>query len=184
MTPQDVLVADRQVTIKQLALAGIEQFVVRAPIDCTARPKAVAPYSGRGRHPKQGSIVRPLPRRYRGKTIASTEPNRREQFLYQGPTLQGEFWDELVVAGCALVFCCCVIRDPRYKAPWVLLTSLAVPGESLGRLYRDRWPIEQIPLWAKQITRAGTGTRVAVARLCIPRRVVIVCPSCACGREP
>lgn len=151
MTPQDVLVADRQVTIQHLSRAGIEQFVVRAPVDFTARTKQIAPYCGRGRPPKQGSIVRPLPRRYRGKTIASTEPNRREQFVYQGHTLQVEFWDNLVVADSALVFCCCVIRDPRYKTPWVLLTSLSVSGESLWRLYRDRWPIEQVPLAAKQM---------------------------------
>ena len=151
MTPQDVLVADRQVTIQHLDRAGISQFVVRAPIDFTARTKEIAPYSGRGRYPKQGSIVRPLARRYRGKTIASTPPNRREQFVYQGRTLQVEFWDNLVVGDSALVFGCSVIRDPRYKAPWVLLTSLSVSGESLWRLYRDRWPIEQVPLAAKQM---------------------------------
>ena len=151
MRQEDVLIADRQVTIAQLAHAGIERFVVRAAVDFTARSKAVAPYCGRGRYPKQGSIVRPLPRTYRGKTIASTEPNRREQFVYQGRVLHVEFWDELVVAGCALVFGCCVIRDPRYKAPWVLLTNLSVSGESLWRLYRDRWPIEQVPLAAKQM---------------------------------
>ncbi|HZG46574.1 MAG TPA: hypothetical protein VEZ41_09980, partial [Allosphingosinicella sp.] len=151
MRAQDVLIADRQVTIGHLCRAGIERFVVRAAVDFTARTKQIAPYGGRGRYPKQGSIVRPLPRRYRGKTIAATEPNRREQFLYQGRTLQVEFWDELVVEGCAVVFGCCVIRDPRYKTPWVLLTSLSVSGESLWRLYRDRWPIEQVPLAAKQM---------------------------------
>jgi hypothetical protein len=151
MTPQDVLVADRQVSIKHLRLAGIEQFVVRAPVDFTARTKQIAPYSGRGRPPKQGSLVRPLARTYRGKTIASTQPHRREQFLYQGRRMQVEFWDDLVVGDSALVFCCCVIRDPRYKTPWVLLTRLSVSGESLWRLYRDRWPIEQIPLCAKQM---------------------------------
>ena len=151
MRHQDVLIADRQVTIQYLSRAGISQFVVRAPIDFAARTQAVAPYSGRGRYPKQGSIVRPLPRRYRGKSIASTQPNRREQFVYQGRTLQVEFWDNLVVGESALVFCCCVIRDPRYKVPWVLLTSLSVSGESLWRLYRDRWPIEQVPLAAKQM---------------------------------
>jgi hypothetical protein len=151
MRPQDVLIADRQVSIKHLSQAGIEQFVVRAPIDFTARTREIASYSGRGRYPKQGSIVRPLPRKYRGKTIASTAPNRRELFVYQGRSLQVEFWDNLVVGDSAVVFCCCVIRDPRYKQPWVLLTSLTVSGESLWRLYRDRWPIEQVPLSAKQM---------------------------------
>ncbi len=151
MRQEDVLIADRQVAIAHLAQAGISQFVVRAAVDFTARTREVAPYSGRGRHPKQGSIVRPLARSYRGKTIAATEPTRREQFVYQGRVLQVAFWEDLVVAGCALVFRCCVIRDPRYQTPWVLLTSLSVSGESLWRLYRERWPIEQVPLAAKQM---------------------------------
>jgi hypothetical protein len=151
MQAQDVLVADRQVTMAHLSRAGIEQFVVRAPVDFTARTQQIAPYSGRGRYPKQGSIVRPLPRQYRGKTIAATQPDRREQFVYQGRVLQVAFFDGLVVAGCAVEFGCCVIRDPRYKVPWVLLTSLSVSGESLWRLYRDRWPVEQVPLAAKQM---------------------------------
>ena len=156
MKPEDVLVADRQVTIKHLAQAGIGAFVVRAPIDFTARTRAVAPYSGRGRPCQRGAIVRPLARTYRGKTIAATSSHRRDQFVYEGRTLRVEFWDDLVVANAAaldsaLVFRCCVIWDPRYKHPWVLLTRLDVCGESLWRLYRDRWPIEQIPLSGKQL---------------------------------
>ena len=155
MTPRDVLIADRQVTIKHLAETGIGQFVVRAPMDFTARTKEIPAYCGRGRYPQRGRLVRPLPRRYRGKTIASTEPNRRERFVHRGRTMQVAFWDDLVVSesasDCALVFRCCVIWDPRYKHPWVLLTTLDVCGESLWRLYRDRWPIEQVPLAAKQL---------------------------------
>jgi len=151
MTAQDVLIADRQVTIGHLSRAGIEQFVVRAPVDFTARTKEIAPYAGRGRYPTQGSIVRPLPRTYRGKTIAATQPDRREQFVSEGRTFQVAFWDELVVEGGAVVFHCCVVQDPRYKNPWVLLTNLCVSGESVWRLYRERWPIEQVPLAAKQM---------------------------------
>ncbi len=158
MRPWDVLVGDRQIKIKHLAEAGIERFVVRAPIDFTARTKEPPPYCGRGRHPKRGVTVRPLPRTYRGKTIAATEPDRREQFVYQGRTLLAQFWDNLVVAdwpsdGPSLVFGCCVIVDPRYKAPWVLVTRLPtrVSAEALWRLYKDRWPVEQMPLAAKQM---------------------------------
>ena len=110
MSKQDVLIADPQVKIAHLAAAGIEHFVVRAAIDFTARTKEIPAYAGRGRYAKQGSIVRPLPRRYQGKSIASTEPGRREQFVYQGRSLQVELWDGLVTAECPLVFCCCVIR--------------------------------------------------------------------------
>jgi hypothetical protein len=47
-----------------------------------------------------------------------------------------------------------VIQDPRYKQPLVLLTDLNVSAYALWRLYRDRWPIEQIPLSAKQMLGA------------------------------
>lgn len=43
-----------------------------------------------------------------------------------------------------------VIRDPRHKQPWVLITSLKLSGYALWQLYQARWPIEQVPLVAKQ----------------------------------
>lgn len=116
MRDKDVLVADRQVSVKHLAEAGIERFVVRAPVDFTARTQEVAPYAGRGRYPKQGSIVRPLARTYKGRLIAATKPDRSQSFLSHGRRLEAQFWDDLVLAGCCVVFCCCVIRDPRYKS--------------------------------------------------------------------
>ena len=158
MGPWDVLVGDRQVRIKHLAEAGVERFVVRAPVDFTARTKEPPPYCGRGRYPKHGAVVRPLPRTYRGRTIAATTPERTEQFVYQGRVLQARLWDNLVVADCpSLVFGCCVIEDPRYKQPWVLVSRLPqetkepVSAETLWHLYKDRWPVEQVPLAAKQL---------------------------------
>jgi len=47
-----------------------------------------------------------------------------------------------------------VIYDPRYKQPLILLTDLDVSAFALSHLYRDRWPIEQIPLSAKQMLGA------------------------------
>lgn len=154
MEPWDVLVADRQVRVKHLAEAGVERFVVRAAVDFTARTKEPPAYRGRGRYPKHGVVVRPLPRTYRGKTIAATLPERQEQFIYQGRTLQAQLWDNLVVPDCpSQVFNCCVIRDPRYQQPWVLVSRLprCVSAQTLWHLYKDRWPVEQVPLAAKQM---------------------------------
>ena len=49
---------------------------------------------------------------------------------------------------------CVVIQDPRYRAPLVLVTNLAVSAHAVWGLYRDRWPVEQAPLAAKQMLGA------------------------------
>ena len=49
------------------------------------------------------------------------------------------------------VFHVAVIHDPRFKSPWVLVSSLKLSGITLWHLYSDRWPIEQVPLVAKQM---------------------------------
>ena len=47
-----------------------------------------------------------------------------------------------------------VIRHPRYKNPLVLASDLPITAYAIWRLYRDRWPIEQAPLAAKQMLGA------------------------------
>jgi hypothetical protein len=47
------------------------------------------------------------------------------------------------------------IHDPRYPQPWLLVTPLALPARAVRDLYRDRWPIEQVPLAAKQMLGAA-----------------------------
>lgn len=49
---------------------------------------------------------------------------------------------------------CVVIHAPRYKRPLVLTTNLSVSAYALWRLYKERWPIEQLPLAAKQMLGA------------------------------
>ena len=54
----------------------------------------------------------------------------------------------------AAAFRCVVIHDPRYQKPGVLVTNLPVSAYALWCLSRDRWPIEQMPLAAKQMLGA------------------------------
>ena len=54
----------------------------------------------------------------------------------------------------AAAFRCVVIHDPRYQEPLVVATNLPVSAYALWRLYRDRWPVEQLPLAAKQMVGA------------------------------
>jgi len=99
--------------------------------------------------------VRPLARKRKGKTIEATPFDREETWQADGRTLRARFWLNLVTTDTPVsdenkVFQVVVIHDPRYKQPWVLITSLKLSGYALWRLYRARWPIEQVPLVAKQ----------------------------------
>ena len=44
-----------------------------------------------------------------------------------------------------------VFYDPAYQDPLVLATNVALKPESVFALYLDRWPVEQVPLAAKQM---------------------------------
>jgi hypothetical protein len=151
MFSPDGRVGDSQVKISQLFEAKVTKFVVRGAVDMKARTKEVAPWTGKGRKPTKGSLVRPLSRKYNEKVIPATKPTRTETFCYQGRTLQAERFENLVVDNCPLVFHAIVIRDPRYKTPWLLLTNLPDSSEIIFLLYCSRWKIEQIPQTGKQM---------------------------------
>ena len=55
----------------------------------------------------------------------------------------------------APTFSVVVIHDPRYNEPLLLATPLPIPAQQVRALYQDRWPIEQIPLAAKQMLGAS-----------------------------
>src|SRR5215470_4869895 len=112
--------------------------------------------------PTKGSVVRPLPRTYKQHTLAATPPDRRE--IWQGGPPQApciicaQFWDNLVLPEAppdAPPFTCMVIRDPRFAAPLLLNTPLPLSGAQTQATYRDRWPVEGLPLWATQMLGAA-----------------------------
>jgi len=151
MQKEDVLIADRQVKVSHLHQENIRHFVIRGAIDFTAREATIPVKTGRGRKPTHGRIVRPLARTYRTNKIEATQAHREESFTYQGRTLTASWFVNLVVKDCSLCFHCVVIRDPKYKQPWVLLTDLQESGETIFHLYRSRWKIEQLPQTGKQL---------------------------------
>ena len=85
----------------------------------------------------------------------------------------------------APAFRCVVIHDPRYKEPLVLATTLPVSAEALWRLYRDRWPIEQVPLAAKQMLGAHRAFVFGEREPPSPARVGALGRQClgVCGRH-
>lgn len=151
MRASDVLIVDRQVKVTHLHQAGVKRFVVRGAIDMTARTEQNAPYCGHGPHPKQGSIVRPLARQYKDNVIEATKADSEETFRFQGRILKVQYFRNLVVKDCPLVFHVVVVHDPKYTKPWVLVTDLTDCGEVIFHLYRSRWKVEQIPQTGKQL---------------------------------
>src|SRR5216683_6340482 len=153
----EVLVVDAGFGVAALLTEGVPRFVARVARNFTARRNSLPAYPGRGRRPASGERVRPLPRTHKGRTIAASPPDATAQWVVAGRTIQAQIWDHLVLSTAkpgAAAFRCAVIHDPRYQEPWVLATNLPVSAYALWCLYRDRWPIEQMPLAAKQMLGA------------------------------
>jgi hypothetical protein len=157
LQPDAVLVVDAGFGMADLLTSAVPRFVAHVARNFTARRNRLPPYKGRGRCPLYGERVRPLPRKRQGKRLAATPPDATAQWMVAGRRIRAQVWDDLVLADAkpgATAFRCVVIHDPRYHAPWVIATNLPVSAYALWRLYRDRWPIEQAPLAAKQMLGA------------------------------
>jgi hypothetical protein len=158
LAPDDVLVVDREFGVAGLQAAGVRRFVARLDANCTARRATPPPYGGRGRRPTRGLLVRPLPRQRQGRLIAATPPDEVTTWTDGTTVVRAEVWTDLVVpdaAPASPTFTIIAIHDPRHQEPLVLATPLAVPPQVAGALYGDRWPIEHLPLAAKQMLGAG-----------------------------
>ncbi len=157
LQPDEVLVVDAGFGVAALLSRGVPRFVARVARNFTARRNSLPAYKGRGRCPAYGERVRPLPRTRKGKTMAATPSDATAQWVVAGRTIQAQVWENLVLSTAkpgAPAFRCAVIHDPRYQEPLVLATTLPVSAYALWCLYRDRWPVEQLPLAAKQMLGA------------------------------
>jgi hypothetical protein len=160
--PTDVLVMDREFTVGQVQAVGATVWVTRLLKNVTARRADPPAYGGRGRPPKYGDLVRPLARRRKGQEIAATEPDQVITWSEHGNdgdrTLRAEQWTGLVLPDAAPggpTFTVVAISDPAYTEPLLVATPLALTPQVLRELYRDRWPVEQLPLAAKQMLGAA-----------------------------
>lgn len=151
----EMAVLDAGFKVKAVQAAGLSRFVIRGAKNFAARRNTLPPYTGRGRKPECGELVRPLARKRKGRTIAATPPDRVETWQADGRLLRAQYWYDLVTTDTKAdpgnaVFHVAVIHDARFKEPWVLISPLKLSGHTLWRLYQARWPIEQVPLVAKQ----------------------------------
>jgi hypothetical protein len=154
LAPDEAAVVDRGFSLRKVQTAQVPRWICRVPKNFTARRATPPTYGGKGRRPSRGVIVRPLARKHKTKTLAATPPDRTETFFLAGRTLRVERWENLcaVTAGTSPeIFQCLVVYDPAYKEPWVLATNLVLSAGDARAFYHARWPIEQVPLTAKQL---------------------------------
>lgn len=159
LTDKDIAVIDAGVKLADVHASGLERFLLRLATNFTACRNQPLPYGGKGRRPVYGEKIRPLERSYKGKVIAASAPDRVEAWVEDGVALRAEIWDDLILPGVvpgpqAKTFRVYAIYDPDYKTPWLLATSLNLMPATVRAIYRDRWPVEQIPLSAKQMVGA------------------------------
>jgi hypothetical protein len=155
----EIIVVDAGVKVTDMEAAGIEHYVLRLAKNFTARRNYIPEYKGKGRRPEYGKIVRPLARTRKGKRIEASAPD--EVFTYQedGKTIRVEIWHDLVLTDTKpdednKTFDVYVFKDPDFKEPWVLATPVKLQAPSVRAIYRDRWPVEQVPLSAKHMVGA------------------------------
>jgi hypothetical protein len=158
----DVLVTDREFTVGQVQAAGATVWVTRLLKNVTARRAEPPPYPGRGRPARYGDLVRPLARRRQEREIPATPPDQVTEWTERGSdgdrALRAQQWTGLVVPDAAPgspTFTIVAITDPAYAEPLLVATPLALSPQTLRDLYRDRWPVEQLPLAAKQMLGAA-----------------------------
>lgn len=159
LADDEMPVLDAGFKLKALYEAGLSRFVVRLAKNFTARRNTLPESANLGRPPEYGEIVRPLARAYNGKQIASTLPDHVETWQKQGLSFRAEFWHDLVLSDIKPdpennTFTVVTIYDPRFEEPWLLACPLQLSGPDLHGFYRDRWPIEQLPLAAKHMVGA------------------------------
>jgi hypothetical protein len=148
-------VLDAGFKIRELQAANLPRYVVRLPVNFTARRHVLPPYQG-GRPPEYGKLVRPLARAWKGRFIPATPPDRVETWTEDGMEFRAEFWDNLVLPDVKVhpdnpTFHVVAIHDPRFRQPWLLGCPLRLSGTALRGLYQDRWSVEQVPLAGKQM---------------------------------
>jgi hypothetical protein len=157
LADDEILIGDREFGVALLQEEGVPRFLVRLPKNFTARRASPPPYRGRGKPPTRGELVRPLARRRSGRTYPATSPDEIVIWTEGRRTWRADVWRDLVLPDAPAgspTFRVLAIQDPRYREPLLLATPLPLDPAVARSLYRDRWPVEQLPLAGKQMIGA------------------------------
>lgn len=157
----EIMLADAGFGIKACHEARVERYLIRLAKNVTARRNYLAYAAGkRGKKPTKGPRIRPLARQYSGKEIPATAPDDVCSWqLETGETITAHIWYDLVRPDVkphpeADLFDIFAITDPRYDNPLLVASNVKLQAQTVHTLYTDRWPIEQLPLAAKQMVGA------------------------------
>jgi hypothetical protein len=154
----EILVLDAGIKISDLQKAGIDLYVLRLATNFTAR-RNYLPVHILGRKPMYGTLVRPLLRKHKGNTLNATTPDENYVYVDDEREIRVEIWRNLILNKIVpdkenKTFDVYAFYDPAFKQPWLLATPVVLKSESVRAIYKDRWPVEQIPLSAKQMAGA------------------------------
>jgi len=158
LTPLQALIVDAGFPLADLLACGVDRFVTRAKSNATFRRNYLPKPKKLGRPCEYGEKVRPRTRTHDGKKIPATPADATARWKDAEYTLTARIYNNLVASEAkpgSPPLRCVVIDDPRYKEELVLVTNLmTLSAYALWRLYKDRWPIEQLPLAAKSMLGA------------------------------
>lgn len=158
LAADEIAVLDAGFPLREVQAAGLTRYVVRLPVTFTARRNVLPPAAEnkKGRPAEYGQLIRPLARTRKGKELPATAADRIERWTEAAGDFRAEFWDKVVraevkVQADNVLTTAIAIYDPRFSEPWLLACPLPLSGQVVRDLFRDRWPIEQIPLAGKQM---------------------------------
>ena len=152
----EIAILDAGFKMSAIQQAQIKQAVVRLASNSVAQRNYAKAYKGRGRRPIYGDTVRPLARSYKGQSIPATAADDSDEFEYEGRIIKVKIWYDLILSGLLPApdndnFHIYLFEDPLYHDPLLLAATLRLQPRSSFSLYQDRWPVEQVPLGAKQM---------------------------------
>lgn len=171
LASNEIAIFDAGAHVSDMHTAAVPRFLIRLAKNCSARRNYLPIYQ-RGRPPVYGQLVRPLPRQHKGKEIVASSPDKVESFFHEGRKITVHRWYDLVasdqkVIAQAHTFDILVFFDPLYVHPLLLATNVMLTAAAAFKLYLDRWPVEQLPLAAKQTL--GLGRHFVFAPVCCQR---------------
>ena len=182
----EIAVLDAGVKVSHLQDAEIKCYVLRLAKNFTARRNFLPEHGKKGRKPSYGALVRPLNRTHKNKTLTASSSDETITWQENGNTLKAEIWRSLVLNKTVpsqnnKVFDVYLIHDPDFDAPWLLATPVKLQAASVRAIYRDRWPVEQIPLSAKQMV--GAHRQFVHAEESVQRlpELALLAPTCLIG---
>jgi hypothetical protein len=163
----DVVTADRKFPVIFMLKAGIPNVIVRRATNFTVRRVLTTEETStkkRGRPRKQGEVIRPLERMYKGRVIAASQADEVKSWTdSQGRVLEARMWRDVMLTeqkdwteadkalNAAQKWLVVVVKHPDYAVPMVILLNLVLSLEDAYRAMRGRWGVEQLPLVSKQL---------------------------------